>query len=354
VATSGSIVAMPRYALLLRASANRVYGESAFDLAAGELDALGKRALGGPATIERAEVAGVDYLTVDVATPIPEEGLRVLANLSNLHALFAVDDDERFRPLPCTPLRQLDEDIVTIQRYAGKTNEAFTHLLVNLALGSGATSLDRWMAGERLRLLDPVCGRGTTLNRAALLGIDAFGIELDQRDVAAYDTFLTTWLQEKRLKHTVERATLRKGRATAAHRVTITYGPSKDRAQHRIIDIVHDDSRAARHHHKASSVDLLVGDLPYGVQHGATAGPGTPSRAPDAFLGEALPVWRDVLRPGGGVALAFNRRTLPRSRFVELATASGLHVTDAGDERFVHRVDRSITRDVLIGCRPSI
>jgi hypothetical protein len=192
------------------------------------------------------------------------------------------------------------------------------------------------------------------LNRAALQGIDAFGIELDQRDVAAYDTFVTTWLQEKRLKHTVERSTLRKGRATAAHRVTITYGPSKDGATHRIIDVVHDDSRLARDHHKARSVDLLVGDLPYGVQHGATTGPGAPSRAPDAFLAEALPVWHDVLRPGGGVALAFNRRTLPRARLVELATGSGLRVTDPDDERFVHRVDRSITRDVLVACRPSI
>ena len=30
----------------------------------------------------------------------------------------------------------------------------------------------------------------------------------------------------------------------------------------------------------------------------------------------------------------------------------GLDVADAADDRFVHRVDRSITRDVLVGCRP--
>ena len=227
----------------------------------------------------------------------------MLANLSGIHALFEVDDDDRFRPLACTPRQVLDEDLVTIQRYAGKTNETFTHLLVNLALAAGDDALERWMAGERLRLLDPVCGRGTTLNRAALHGIDAFGIEVDQRDVAAYDTFVTTWLQDKRLKHTVERSTLRRGRSSTAHRVTITYGPSKDPAAHRIIDVVHDDSRSARDHHKARSVDLLVGDLPYGVQHGSTTG-GARTRGPEAFLAEALPVWRDVLRPGGGVALA--------------------------------------------------
>ena len=343
---------MPRYALLLRASANRVYGESAFDLAAGELDALGATASGGPATVTRTPVAGVDYLVIAVDEPLPDDTLERLANLSNLHALFAIDEDDRFRPLPCTPRRLLDEDIATIQRYPGKTNEAFTHLLVNLALGSGHGTLGRWLAGERLRLLDPVCGRGTTLNRAALHGIDAFGIELDERDVAAFDTFITTWLQDKRLKHQVERSTLRKGRERPAHRITFTYGRTKDPSTHRIIDVVHDDSRSARDHHKPRSIDLLVGDLPYGVQHGATTGRGSPSRAPEAFLAEALPVWREVLRPGGGMALAFNRRTLPRERLVELATGSGLCVSDGADDRFVHRVDRSITRDVLIGSRP--
>jgi SAM-dependent methyltransferase len=343
---------VPRYALLLRASANRVFAESAFDLAAAELELLAAAVLGRSPSVTRTGIAGVDYLIVDVAEPFTASDLAALANLSQLHALFEVEDDGRFHPLECAPRRVLDEDLVTIQRYTGKTNEAFTHLLVNLALASGDGLLARWLAGERLRLLDPVCGRGTTLNRAALHGIDAFGIEVDNRDVAAYDTFVTTWLQDKRLKHTAQRATLRKGRASAAHRLTITYAASKEPSSQRTIDVVHDDSRAAREHHKARSVDLLVGDLPYGVQHGSTAGRGERSRGPEPFLAEALPVWRDVLRPGGGVALAWNRRTLPRPRLVELATEAGLEVADAADDRFVHRVDRSITRDVLVGCRP--
>ena len=38
--------------------------------------------------------------------------------------------------------------------------------------------------------------------------------------------------------------------------------PPKDPAAQRIIDVVHDDSRAVREHHNARSVDLL---LPYGI-----------------------------------------------------------------------------------------
>ena len=196
-----------------------------------------------------------------------------------------------------------------------------------------------------------MCGRGTTLNRAALYGIDAFGIEVESRDVAAYDTFITTWMKGHRMKHTVERAALRKGRSRPAHRITIRYGASKDTAAHRVLDVVHDDSRAAREHHRARSVDLLVADLPYGVQH-RSAGDQGRARGPEALLADALPAWVEVLRPGGGAALAWNRRTLDRPRFVELASAAGLEVWQPEDDRFAHRVDRAIDRDVLIGHRP--
>ncbi len=343
---------MPRYALLLRASANRVFGRSALDLARAELEVLGERVVDVPLPSVVESIAGVDYVVLDVAAPVDVGGWEVLSNLSSLHAAYEVEADGRFRPLGCAPRRLLDEDLVTIQRYAGKTNEAFTHLLVNLALASSQGALPRLLAGERLRLLDPVCGRGTTLNRAALYGLDAHGIEVEERDVAAYDTFITTWLKDKRLKHEVERATLRRGRTRAAHRLTVRYGPSKDASTHRTIDVVHDDSCNAREHHKARSIDLLAADLPYGVQHGAVAGEGR-ARGPDGFLAAALPAWREVLRPGAGMALAWNRRTLPRPRIVELAREAGFEVAGADDDRFLHRVDRTISRDVLLGSRPA-
>ena len=42
----------------------------------------------------------------------------------------------------------LDDDLVTIQRYAGRTNEAFTHLLVNLALSAGGGTMARRAPGS--------------------------------------------------------------------------------------------------------------------------------------------------------------------------------------------------------------
>jgi tRNA G10 N-methylase Trm11 len=293
----------------------------------------------------------VEYLVASCrAEGLDGPALAAVSNLSGLHALFACQGD-LLRPLPVTPLRRQDDDVVTIQRYAGKTNEALTHLLVNLALAVGPGTFARTLDGERLRLLDPLCGRGTTLNRAVVYGLDAVGVEHDKRDVEAYEAFFVGWCKDKRLRHTAARARLRKGRPTTARRTTITYGATKDPAEARAVDVIHDDSARVADHLPARSVDALVADLPYGVQHGG-AGAGALQRSPEALLEEALPAWRRVLRPGAGVALSWNLRTLPRARLVAQLEAHGLDLQrPPDDEAFVHRVDRSITRDVVVARR---
>ncbi|MFZ6002884.1 MAG: TRM11 family SAM-dependent methyltransferase [Actinomycetota bacterium] len=344
---------MSRYALLLKASANRVYGASAFDLARAELLAMARASGALVEHIDREEIAGVDYLVATSTSPLTERQVELWSNLSSLHALFEVEG-ARFAPVSIAPLARLDEDIVTIQRYPGKTNEAFTHLLVNMALVESDDAFGRLLRGGRLTLVDPVCGRGTTLNRAALYGMDACGIELDQRDAEAYTQFLLTWLKDKRLKHRLEQAKLRRGRDTPAHRITVTYGHGKDRSTHRVIDVIHDDTRAARTHLKARSADLMACDLPYGVQHGSSRGSEHRDRGPAGLLAEALPVWFELLQPGAAVALAWNLNTLKRPRLVQLLREAGFELRSAeDDDSFVHRVDRAIRRDVLVAARPA-
>jgi hypothetical protein len=340
---------------LPKASANRVYGAASFALTQAELGVLDREVLGGRVVAqERTTIGGVDYVLADLGDgALTDDELAILSNLSSLHAAFSVDGDV-LRPVAVTPLRRQDDDLTTIQRYVGKTNEALTHLLVNLALAAGGDGFGRLLRGEPVRLLDPVCGRGTSLNRAIVYGMDAVGVEHDRKDVEAYEAFLVTWLQDKRLKHDVARQRHRKGRPTATQRTTITYGPGKDRGQHRVVDLITDDTTALLGHVKARSVDLLVGDLPYGVQHGSTPSTGALQRSPDQLLAAALPIWREALTPGAGAALAWNRRTLERPRLVELLQAADLElVTPPDDERFVHRVDRSITRDVVVARRPA-
>ncbi len=343
---------MPTYALLPRASANRVYGEAAFALTSAELAVLDRATLGSIiAASRRATIAGVDYLLIDTNAPFTTDQLEVVANLSSIHALFEVNG-ERFRPCELVPLRRMDDDVVTIQRYAGKTNEAFTHLLVNVALAESADALDRLRRGERVHLLDPACGRGTSLNRGIVYGMDATGIELDQRDVEAYTQFILTWMKDKRLKHELAQAKLRKGRDVPAHRITVTYGRGKDKTTHRVVDIIHDDTVGARTHLKARTADLLVCDLPYGVQHGSQSPGSRLARGPEGLLRDALPVWFDLMAPGAAMALAWNHNTLTRSALVDVVQSAGFELRSAADDQsFLHRVDRAILRDVLVAAR---
>src|SRR5690606_262895 len=99
-------------------------------------------------------------------------------------------------------------DLETIQKYPGKTNEQFTALLVNLAaaLSTRRSALE----DGTLQLLDPMCGRGTTLNRALRLGLSPVGAEIDRKDVESYRGFLSTWLRTHRYKHTLSAGSLRR------------------------------------------------------------------------------------------------------------------------------------------------
>ena len=62
-----------------------------------------------------------------------------------------------------------------------------------------------------------------------------------------------------------------------------------------------------------------------------------------------LPAWREVLRKGGTAALAWNVNVLPRGAVEQLLEDAGFTVLRGGAyDRFQHRVDQAILRDVVI------
>ena len=322
---------MPDYALLVRPDANRVYRAVAGELARAELGVIDRELLGGRLGVVGAEdIAGVPYLTFTTAAELDEAATTVVSNLSVAHALFE-RRGELLAPVALHPFDRYDDDLLSTQRYTGKTNETFTKLLVNLALAAAGRS------DGTGRLIDPLCGRGTTVNQGLTYGCDVAGIEIDKRDVAAYVHFLTTWLQEKRIKH---RATT-EGRR---HRIEIKGGPT--------VEVVADDTMKAVDHFGRGRFDLLVTDLPYGIQHRSGSSAGT-TRSPEGLLEEALPVWNALLRRGAGLALAWNVRVVTRERVLGLLEANGFApLSAAADVNFEHRVDRTITRDVAVARKP--
>jgi len=155
------------YAALLLPSANRVYADAALHLVQAELEVFSVRLLAGRITGISAEtIAGVAYITFD-GVELSDRDLSLLGNVPAIYALYQRESD-RLRPIELRSLDRLDSDLLTIMKYPGKINEQFTRLLLNVTLASsrfGADTLDR-----RFSVLDPLCGRGTTLNQALMCG----------------------------------------------------------------------------------------------------------------------------------------------------------------------------------------
>jgi SAM-dependent methyltransferase len=345
---------MPTYRLLIQRNMNRVYAQAAPAMAVAELRSLA--ALGaapGLGDVSIVEVAGTSFIGFHAERPLDEATRRVIASASGAYVLFELVDG-LFDPLPSTPIAVYPDDLLTTLKYSGKTNEQFTALLVNLALAASARGFDAVLAGERVRLLDPLCGRGTTLNQALMYGLDVVGIDAHTKDLEIYIGFLRQWLRDHHVKHRSEAMRVRKGRERTARRHTITITHRDGRgADQQLVDIINDDTVHTRDHLKGSSVDVIVGDLPYGVQHAARTDEWGRSRNPEGLLEAALPVWRGVLRGGGALCLAWNTRLLASDTMRELLHRAGFSPVALPDGvDFTHRVDRSITRDLVLAVKP--
>ena len=334
---------MNSYALLILPAANRVYAQASVDLAAGELEVFNHAVLGGRVRdVAPTRIGGVPYVGFS-AEELRARDVALLANLSSLYALFEVRG-ELLRPLELRSLDRFDDDLVTIQRYPGKTNERFTRLLLNVTILASAFRDE--LLERRFSVLDPLCGRGTTLNQALLCGFDAAGIDVDAHDFDAYAQFIRTWLKDKRLKHRADLSTVRRDRRVIGRRLDVTLADGIR------LTAVNADTNRAREFFRPRSFDVLVADLPYGVQHGSRSGAARLSRSPAELLAGALPVWTELLRPGGAIGLAWNTNVAGREELSGVLAAGGLEVMDADPyTRFRHRVDQAIVRDVLIARR---
>lgn len=343
------------YVLLLAPSANRVYADQAPRLGQAELTAFGDRVLhAGLRDVVEMRLGGVPYLGLRTARPLDDDDVAHLSHMSSAYALFA-REGALLRPVTLTPPARYDDDLITIPKYAGKTNEQFTRLLLNLTVLASRHAAQ--MRQRRLVVLDPLCGRGTTCNQALMYGYDAIGIEADAGHVDAYATFLRTWLRRKRLKHTVEVTPVRRERKRVARKLTATMAPSRD--AHRAGDtqqvtVLHADTTHARELLKAGCCDVIVTDAPYGIAHGSrTTGWAGPSRNPLALLADALDGWVELLRRGGALGLSFNSHVTPRAEIAALLSAAGLSVVSTpGYDALSHRVDQGITRDVVVARKP--
>ncbi|GII62170.1 hypothetical protein Skr01_22550 [Sphaerisporangium krabiense] len=343
-----------RYGILIMPAANRVYAEASVELMEAEIEVFAAAVLGGGLSRITAEpIGGVPYITFD-APELSEREVAYLSNLSSLYALFAINPDGTLAPVPLRRLDRFDDDLITIQKYAGKTNEHFTKMLLNATIL--ASDFAREMIDRPLAVLDPLCGRGTTLNQALMYGYDAAGVDVDGKDFEAYAAFMRTYLKRKRMKHSAEVVPVRRERKLVARRLEVSIGLSKEEykaGDKRRLTVVNADTTTAGAFFPRASFDVIVADAPYGVQHGSRDRQSALSRRPLDLLTAAVPEWTGLLRPGGAIGLSWNTYVAPRDDVAEIFAKNGLEVRDDGPyRRFRHRVDQAIIRDVVVARKP--
>ncbi|HXR66719.1 MAG TPA: hypothetical protein VN729_12380 [Ktedonobacteraceae bacterium] len=337
-----------KLALKITPQRSTQYANMAQVLAAPELLAspLGE-IIGG---IEPVQLAGQKYVLVELkgerekaaqlaelAALLPRlgaisEGYEYFASLAGTVGPLLRPIEPSFTPF--VPL-----EMAETRRYKGKTNELFTRVLLNLAIFAGAY---REQFTERLRVLDPLSGGGTTLFLALAAGYDAFGIEQNRQDVETTEVFIRQYFRSEQVTY---KELDERGRK-AGRRYQFAVGP---RGEPRYLILVHGEtSQAAQHMQEVPGgprVHAIVGDLPYGIQHFGEI---------ESLLKQALPVWERLLLPGATLALAWNATRIERADLSQLVEAhTRLRVrADPPYTQLEHTVDRVIKkRDVLIAVK---
>jgi hypothetical protein len=335
-------VTVVRYALLIAPSANRVYADASIRLTEAELTVFATTVLDAKLDeIGPLDIAGIPYVGFTAPEPLSDRDIAYLSNLSSAYALFRLEGDDLLRPSALHPLAHFDDDLLTIQKYAGKTNEQFTKLLLNVTVL--ASSYAPQMLDRRLVVMDPLCGRGTTLNQALMYGYDAIGIDTDGKDFDIYSAFIRTWLKRKRIKHKAEVTPVRKDKRNLARRLSASIGTGTT------LTVFHADTLHAREFMKGGIADVIVADLPYGVMHGSRSGEANLSRSPLQLLRSAIPVWTQLIQPGGTIGMSWNTHVASRADAAAILTDNGLRVCEGpGYDGLAHWVDQSIDRDVLV------
>lgn len=311
---------MPEFALLISPTARGAYFGDTSKVVQAEAAGLKEVALAGIETR-----GGMDFLRLSCG----EDQVQPLLRLSFAQGVFRVEGDI-WRPVEGEAGFLLHEDFVSGEKYRGKTSEVLTQLLVNLALQEVQSG------NPEMRLIDPMCGRGTSLFWAMRYGLSATGIEKDPAALNDVRRGLKKWTKLHRQKHKLAEGWVQKANKKGVGKF-LEFQAAGQVAKIVTGDTVHLPDLLGR-----KPFDLLVTDIPYGVQH---MGGADGARSPLAVIQAAAPGWAQAMAPGGVMAIAYNRNIPKRAEMIAAFDGLGLDIIDRD---VAHRMSESILRDVLL------
>lgn len=335
------------YGMLLMPHANARYEQAARPLAQAELELLlGTCAQDGQTFFDNNGPAGFLCFRAEGLTPRMQE---ILSLHSMLYFVAEMRDDGSFYPLFGRPDSYLFSDLPSILKYKGKTNEAFTHLLVNLALCAG-----KWMhKGGPLTLLDPMCGRGTTLFNAVNRGMNAVGVDVNRADIDEASGFFSRYLKYHRVKHTVrdDSLTILGGKNVSRRRFEFARNAQDYKEKKTLsLSLIRGDAVEAAQAFRDDSFHLICADLPYGVKHAPKEG-GRVSGF-DVLLTKLFPVLYAKLKRGGSISLSFNTYTINKTALRAMLANNGFFVLTGGPyDALEHWVEQAVMRDAVVAVK---
>lgn len=331
-----------KYQMLLWPHANARYRMETIRLACAELRVM-MDVLCPQAEISADEEATVPTLYIETQAPLESNVIEAISRHSLMYVLYECRENGLLLPVAGRGAEYIGEDLPSILKYKGKTNELFLKMLINI----GMYSSDYAKAEERIEMLDPMCGRGTSVFTAANFGWNATGSDVDKKDLSEASLFLKRYLEYHKMKYSMrkESRTVKSGKAIPVTEFVYAQdAEAMKRKDTRAIRFAETDAGKVTHLAGKDKFHLIVTDLPYGVQH-------APEKSSfEALLARIFPVWRETLKKGGTVTVSFNTNTLKRDRVRELMNAAGFEVITGGAyDGFAHWVEQAVTRDIVVG-----
>jgi tRNA G10 N-methylase Trm11 len=244
----------------------------------------------------------------------------------------------------------LPDDLPHVHKYKGMTNADFTLMMLHCAKAASAFARTQ----QALRVMDPMCGKATTLFCAMCEGNEAVGVETDIKSIQEAASYYERFLKFHKIKHKRSEAsrTLAAGGSARCFSFEAAQDTQAMKDGRKIkLEMIHGDAARTREMVKANSVHLIVSDLPYGVQHAPKENGGMSSLG--RLLSRVAPGCVHALKPGGAAAFAFNLNTLRRKDVEQALADAGMEVLTEGPYAdFSHWVEQAVDRDVVIARKP--
>lgn len=338
-----------RYALLLKPHANVRYRQSLQKLALIELKCM-LQAWGMENAEPQIEMLAGEPFVVFETEKMTQEAWREIARHSAACMAAEVLENGLLRPLERPVQSVLPDDLPHVLKYKGKTNADFTYMMLHCAKAASAFA----RTDAPLRVLDPMCGKATTLFCAMCEGHHAVGVETDMKSLQEASVYYTRFLKLHMLKHRSKESshTLSKGGNARCIFFEAAADAQAMKQGHAIqLEMFNGDAARVAEMVKPGSCHLIVSDLPYGVQHAPKENGGM--SALGRLVARAAPGCAKALQKGGALAFSFNLNTLRRKEVERILTDAGLEVLSQPPYNdFSHWVEQAVDRDVVIARKP--